>query len=335
MRHLLATPTLVLPLALALALTLAPPAGAQNADRPVWPSPPERARIRYIDALSPRAIRRPPSAFSKFLRVIVGGAADKTMNQPYGIAVGPDRRVYVADSVGGVIHVYNVERRDYSTIKVDAASLIGIAVVGQRIYVTDSVSGTLMCLDAKGHVQWSRGPRDGFARPTGLAAAPDLLYVVDTLKNRVVMVGLNGTVLGSFGTRGSGPGEFNFPTNIARTTDGRLLVTDTLNFRVQVFDRKGAPLASFGRLGDGPGDFDKPKGVAVDSGGHIYVVEGLNDIVQIFDGDGRLLLAFGGSGAGPGQLWLPSGIAIVNDVVYVADAANRRVQMYEYVKEAP
>jgi DNA-binding beta-propeller fold protein YncE len=104
---------------------------------------------------------------------------------------------------------------------------------------------------------------------------------------------------------------------------------------VQVFDRKGNPLASFGRLGDAPGDFDKPKGIAVDSGGHIYVVEGLNDLVQIFDADGRLLLAFGGSGNGPGQLWLPSGIAIVNDIIYVADAANRRVQMFEYVKEAP
>jgi DNA-binding beta-propeller fold protein YncE len=322
-------------LTLVLALALASPSGAQVADRPVWPSPPARARIRYINALSPEAVRRPPSAFSKFLRVIVGSSAEKTMTQPYGIAVGPDRRVYVADSVGGVIHVYNVERKDYSTIKVDAASLIGIAVVGQRIFVTDSVSGTLLCLDGKGHVQWSRGPRDGFVRPTGIAASADLLYVVDTLQNRVVMVGLNGTVLGSFGTRGSDPGQFNFPTNIARTPDGRLLVTDTLNFRVQVFDRNGKALSTFGRLGDGPGDFDKPKGVAVDSGGHVYVVEGLNDVVQIFDTDGRLLLAFGGSGAGPGELWLPSGIAIVNDVVYVADAANRRVQMYEYVKEAP
>jgi hypothetical protein len=45
-------------------------------------------------------------------------------------------------------------------------------------------------------------------------------------------------------------------------------------------------------------------------------------------------MQFGESGSGAGQLWLPSGIAIANDVVYVADAANRRVQMYEYLKEA-
>lgn len=320
-------------LTLGCLLVLVPQARAQVADAPVWPAPPAAARIRYLDALSPRTIRRPPSAFSRFLRVLVGADAEKTMTQPYGIAVGPDRRVYVADSVGGVVHVYNVERSDYDRITVDASSLIGIAVVGERIYLTDSVGGTVLCVDRKGHVQWTRGARDGFVRPTGIAASADLLYVVDTMQHRVVMLGMNGTPLGTFGARGNGPGQFNFPTNIARMPDGRLLVTDTMNFRVQLLDRKGAPLSAFGRLGDGPGDFDKPKGIAVDSNGHIYVVEGLNDVVQMFDGEGRLLMAFGGSGAGPGQLWLPSGIAIVDDVVYVADAANRRVQRFKYLAE--
>ena len=128
---------------------------------------------------------------------------------------------------------------------------------------------------------------------------------------------------------------FNFPTNITRGADGRLFVTDTLNFRVQVFDADGRPLGVFGRPGDTPGDFDKAKGIALDSAGHVYVVEGLNDVVQIYQPDGRLLLVFGGSGAGDGQLWLPSGITIANDVVYVADAANQRVQMFEYVRERP
>ena len=89
----------------------------------------------------------------------------------------------------------------------------------------------------------------------------------------------------------------------------------------------------FGSDVNGSGDFNRPKGVSVDSEGHVYVVEGLNDVVQIFDGDGQLLLDFGESGKGPGQFWLPSGIAIVNDIVYVADAANRRVQLFEYVSE--
>ena len=134
------------------------------------------------------------------------------------------------------------------------------------------------------------------------------------------------------GSFGNGPGQFNFPTNITRRADGRLYVTDTMNFRVQAFGPDGAFLSQFGKLGDAAGDFDKPKGIAVDSAGHIYVVEGLNDAVQVFDESGRLLLVFGESGSGDGQFWLPSGIAIVNDIVYVSDSANRRVQVFQYLK---
>lgn len=318
----------------ALVVALSASAVAQGAAAPVWPAPPEPARIRYVNALTPRSVRPRPSALSRLVRVIAGGRPEAQMTQPYGIAVGADGRVYVADSVGGLVHVFDVERSKYTTMKVDAMSLIGIVSVGAQVVVTDSVGGRVLCLDASGRVRWSRGPRDGFVRPTGIAAGPDLVYVVDTARHRVVTLGLaDGAVRGSFGERGAMPGQFNFPTNVARAADGRLFVTDTLNFRVQVFDAQGQVLSTFGRLGDGPGDFDKPKGIAVDSSGHVYVVEGMHDMVQIFDSAGRLLLAFGGSGSGAGELWLPSGIAIANDIVYVADAANRRVQMYEYVRE--
>lgn len=312
-------------------LVFATAASAQTRIAPIWPSPPEVARIRYLGDLNPNDMRRPPSALSRVVRALVGARTSKPMEQPYGIAIGADQRVYVADSVGGVIHVFDNEKSGYSTIKVDAESLIGIAIVGEQIFVTDSVGGKLLCIDRKGRILWRRDGRDGFKRPTGIAASNSLLYVVDTLANNVRTVGLNGTLFESFGRRGAAPGEFNFPTNISRLSDGRLLVTDSLNFRVQILSRDGGALGTFGQLGDGPGDFDKPKGIASDSQGHVYVVEGLNDVVQVFDTEGRLLLTFGGSGNGPGEFWLPSGIAIVNDVVYVADAANHRVQMFQYL----
>lgn len=272
---------------------------------------------------------------SRLLTAIAGSQAEPKMSQPYGIAVGPDRRVYVADTIGGTIHVYSLDKPGYSSIRVDADSLIGIVFAAGRLYVTDSVRGRVLCLDLKGRTLWSLGTKDGFERPTGIAAGGGRLFVVDTMKHRVVFVGLSGDILGTFGTRGDEPGQFNYPTNIARSADGQLFVTDTMNFRVQVFNGDGRLLRTFGRLGDGSGDFNKPKGIAVDSAGHIYVVEGLHDVVQIFDDGGQLLLAFGGSGFGDGQFWLPSGITIVNDVVYVADSANKRVEMFEYLRGNP
>jgi len=311
----------------------APSAAAASAL--TWPAPPATARIRFVRALDPATARKKPSVFARVLRAIVGAHDEARMQQPYGIAVGPDGKVYVADTFARTVHVFDIARQQYSTIPVDGESLIGVAVVGPQIFVTDSVTGRLLSVDNKGHVRWALGRESGFIRPTGIAAAADRLYVVDTIMNCVVVVSVTGQRIASFGQRGGEPGQFNFPTNIARTPDGRLLVTDAMNFRVQVFDSDGGYQSTFGHLGDGAGDFAKPKGIAVDSAGHIYVVEGFHDAVQIFDDRGRLLLAFGESGAGIGQFWLPTGIAIVNDVVYVADSANRRLQMFEYLKEQP
>jgi DNA-binding beta-propeller fold protein YncE len=307
---------------------LRPPASG-----PEWPAPPATARIKFLRTITPASVRGKPSLFARIGRAIFGGDDEPQMAQPYGVAVGPDGRIYVADTFGRAVHVYDLDRPGYSSIKVDGESLIGVGVAQGLLFVTDSASGRLMCLDARGRTVWTRGPRDGFARPTGLGVGADRLFVVDTLKHRVVTVSFLGVVLGSFGEHGSGPGQLNFPTNVALGADGRVYVTDSMNFRVQVFDREGRYLSTFGQIGDGSGDLAKPKGVAVDSDGHVYVVEGLNDVVQIFDSRGALLLSFGESGSGDGQFWLPTGIAIVNDIVYVTDSANRRIELFEYVKE--
>jgi sugar lactone lactonase YvrE len=249
--------------------------------------------------------------------------------------VGADRRIYVADTFGRALHVYDDDGPGYSTITVDGDSLIGVALTRNRIFVTDSIAGRLICLDTGGGTRWTRGRADGFVRPTGIVAADERLYVVDTLQDRVLIVDLDGRIVGSFGSHGAANGQFNLPTNIARGRDGRLYVSDTMNFRVQIFDRDGRFLRAFGQPGDGSGDFGRAKGVSVDREGHVYVVDGLHDVVQVFDDEGRLLLAFGESGSGDGQFWLPTGLAIAGDTIYVADAANHRVEVFEYLGGRP
>lgn len=298
----------------------------------VWPDPPERARIRYVTALAPRtAMKR--SFFRKLWNAVSGGSDSPAMAQPYGVTMGPLGRLYVADSAGHAVHVFDTRAGGYSKLDVDGDSVIGVAALGGQLFVTDSVGDRVICLSASGRRQWVVGAEAGFQRPTGIVAADDRLHVVDTVGHRVVTLSPEGRVLGSFGSRGAEPGQFNYPTNIARDRTGRLYVTDSMNFRVQIFTPQGRYVSAFGHLGDGSGDFNRPKGVAVDSEGHIYVVEGFQDVVQIFDADGRFLLAFGEPGQGDGELWLASGIAIANDQIYVADSSNRRVQVFEYLKE--
>jgi DNA-binding beta-propeller fold protein YncE len=306
-----------------------PPSAAGQGQGPAWPAPPAEARIRFVRSLDPVAMRGKPSIFSRALKALVGAGPSPKMTQPYGVAVGPDGRLYVADSAGGRIHVFGLDKPDYRSFAVDSESLIGIVFIGPRLIVTDSVGGRVLCLDQRGKTLWTLGRKDGLLRPTGVAVAGDRIFVVDTLGHRVVKVTPAGAILTTFGGRGVDSGKMNYPTHIATDAERRIYVTDAMNFRVQIFDGNGRHLSTFGKLGDGPGDFDKPKGIAVDATGHIYVVEGLNDVVQMFDHEGRLLLVFGGSGGGPGQLWLPAGIALAGNTVFVADTANHRVQVFE------
>lgn len=325
------------PLLVVVSLLIGPlwSSAAHAGQGPAWPAPPAAARIRFVRSLDPMAMRGKPSIFSRVLKVMVGAGTSPTMTQPYGAAVGPDGRLYVADSAAGRIHVFGLDKADYRAIQVNSESLIGVAFIGPRLIVTDSVGDRVLCLDQRGKTLWTLGRKDGFLRPTGVVAVGDRVFVVDTLGHRVVSLTAAGAVISSFGRRGVGAGEMNYPTHIASDAERRLYVTDAMNFRVQIFDGDGRHLSTFGKLGDGLGDFDKPKGIAVDPAGHIYVVEGLNDVVQIFDGDGRLLLVFGGSGGGPGQLWLPAGIALAGNHVFVVDTANHRVQMFERLGTAP
>lgn len=298
---------------------------------PVWPDPPEQARIRFVRSITPDAVRGKPSFLKKLWGIISGGRERPAMLQPYGIAAGPNGKVYVADTFGGCIHVYDIAKKEYSTIRVDAGALIGVVALGDRLYITDSAGPAVFCIDTKGRRVWRVGAEAGLVRPAGLALSDGVLHVIDAGAHQVVRIDAGGRVLGSHGTRGRSAGQFNFPTNIAVDAEGRFYVCDTMNFRVQVFDSEWRPMAQWGKAGDGSGDFSKSKGIAIDRDGHIYVVEGINDVVQIFDRSGRLLLFFGGSGHEDGMFWLPTGIAISGDSIYVADSANRRVQMFEYL----
>jgi sugar lactone lactonase YvrE len=301
--------------------------------RPIWPEPPAPTKISYVGSLAPASAQARPSVLGRIWRAIAGPGTAPVMSQPYGMAVGKDRSLYVTDTVGGVIHVFDLAKRGYRRMQVDADSLVGIASRDDHLYVTDAVRGRVTCLTTNGRKLWSTGSDASLQRPTGIVATADRLFVVDTIAAQVVELGPQGTVVRRFGGHGTSEGTFNFPTAIA--TDGRsqLYVTDTLNFRVQVFDLSGRFVRTFGRLGDGSGDFTRPKGLALDSDGNIHVVEGLHDVIQVFDREGAFLLAYGESGTGTGQLWLPTGITIAGDSVFVADSANRRVQIYQYLRD--
>jgi sugar lactone lactonase YvrE len=263
------------------------------------------------------------------------------MARPYGLSVGPDGTIAVADPDAFSVHVFDVARSRYRRLReADGRPLVspvGVAFDGLgRIYVADSVRSAVFRFDREGRWEDTLGGDGELLRPTGLAFDPQrkVLYVVDTLAHGLVGYDANGGRVLAVGSRGRGDGEFNYPVAVALDRSGRLYVTDSLNFRIQVLDSSGRFLHAFGGPGTEPGSFDKAKGIALDADGHIYVVEGLHDVVQVFDPEGRLLTVVGGTGVDPGEFGLPAGICIdSSNRILIADSANHRIQILRYLGE--
>ncbi|MBI1747052.1 MAG: 6-bladed beta-propeller [Acidobacteria bacterium] len=308
-----------------------------------WPPAPQTPRIRFIDEFSsPKDLGTKRPMFKRLWKKIIGvDDREPGILQPYGVVTDSLGRIIVTDTKLRSLHIFDRQSRKYSTIQPPKGetfvSPIGLAVDGEdTIYLSDSYTGKIFAFDKSGKFKSKIGEKEGlFKRPTGLAINKNLqrLYIVDTLKNEVVVYDLQGHEQFRFGRRGVGKGEFNYPTHICLDRQGRIYITDALNARIQIFDEHGNFLSLFGRLGNGSGDLDKPKGVAVDSEGHVYVVEGLHDVVQVFDARGTFLLSFGETGSSAGHFYLPSSIYIDDhDFVYVADSYNRRVQIFKYLR---
>ena len=135
--------------------------------------------------------------------------------------------------------------------------------------------------------------------------------------------------LRTWGTTGSGNGQFNYPVGVAVDSSGKVYVVDSVNNRVQKFSAAGAYLTQWGSTGSGNGQFVNPRGVAVDADGNVYVTDGNNHRVQMFTSTGTYVTQWGSSGTGNGQFNAPFGVAVdAAGNVYVTDYNLNRVQKF-------
>ena len=176
----------------------------------------------------------------------------------------------------------------------------------------------------------------GFNNPVDIAISTDeRLYVlsrsnaVHTYGIRIGICDLDSNYFGDFGSYGSDPGQFVWPTAVAFDSDGNLYLADEHNHRITVFDASGGYLRHWGEHGSEDGQIDGPAGIAMDSSGTVLVTDAYNSRVQRFTKDGDFVSAFGSSGTGPGEFNMPWGIALdSHGNIYVADWRNDRIQKF-------
>jgi len=276
--------------------------------------------------------------------------------------------VYVADSWNHRIQVWN---RSLTAFVSTFGSTLGSGTdqfnkpqglardpTGNRLVVADTGNYRVMVLNvnpATGALSYSHqfGNRgDGneeFDAPYDVAVgSAGKIYVADsfdlgsTCNHRIQVFSGAGVWLKTFGSYGTSAGSFKRPLGICVDGYGLIYVADCDNHRVQCFNGAGSFLWRTGTDGTGDGQFNRPRDVRIGVGGRLYVADTSNHRIQIFDISGAPfnivhLGSYGQYGTtSPGEFNNPQGVcpALDEDVVYVADTWNHRVQRLRLIIDA-
>jgi sugar lactone lactonase YvrE len=174
-------------------------------------------------------------------------------------------------------------------------------------------------------------PLDGPYKPA-LDPAGNL-WVPDGRNHRFQIFSPDGAFLESWGTEGSGDGQFNFELGssgygtVLWDKDGNFYVADPGNYRIQKFAPDRSFIAAWGGSGMDEGQFMGLNDLALDLEGRLYATDHGRDDIQVFDRDGRFLDSWGGYGSEPGQFLNPAGIAVDEDGnLYVSEFQGHRIQ---------
>lgn len=252
---------------------------------------------------------------SRLIKLAPGGGAqvaawDLTFphQQPgqfYGIDVGADGRVYLADSINRRVLVLSADGQLQRTIGLSAGP--------------DTVGGL-----------------SGDLRDVLVDDATGRIYVSDALQNQIEVFTPAGNPLFHLGGEGTAPGQLIGPRQLTLGPDGLLWVAEYGNYRVQAFDpATGAPRGVRpSPLPERPaGQLGQPRDVAVDPAtGDLWVADTWNQRFCRYAADGTHEGCWGGRGNSPPYgVKYPRGIGFdpVNRRVWVANNAGGTIYVYD------
>ena len=275
----------------------------------------------------------------RFVDFIFGKKNIPELTKPVNIVAMNKDDYWVLDQTSGVIFKIHQNVGDIPHIRNKQfnhfPSLVGFCFFsGNKMLFTDSYMNKILVFNPEEKEITFLNDSLTLGQPTGVAYSEVTheIWVVETSTHSVSVLSDKGVRKKRIGSRGVGPGEFNFPTSIWIDHSGKVYIVDALNFRVQVFTKDGEFISVFGENGDGGGNFARPKGIATDSHGNIYIADALFHVIQVFDLEGKYLYNIGRQGHMAGEFWMPSGIFIDHDDnIFVADTYNSRIQIFQLV----
>ena len=170
----------------------------------------------------------------------------------------------------------------------------------------------------------------GVNRPWGVAVNQrGEILVAERNGHCISIFSPTGEKLRSFGSKGSGPGQFNEPHGVIVDGDGNILVADG-NHCVTIFSLEYKFLTSVGSRGSNHLQFNHPLSVAISpTTKKIAVADWFNYRVQILNPDLTFHNSIGSKGRGNGQFNRPRDAAFDSaGNMYVTDASNNQIQVF-------
>jgi hypothetical protein len=189
---------------------------------------------------------------------------------------------------------------------------------------------------------------------------PYVLMVADSGNNRIEAFNWtindaqrkSGEFVATYGSKGSGEGQFVDPTDIILTGVERsytedFAVVDSGNNRIQEFEEEELTglhesisykyIRQFGSKGTGEGQFSSPTAIALDpTTGDLAVTDTGNNRVEEFLPAGTYVAKFGAKGTGTEDFESPKGISVSSaGSLNVADTSNNRVDIWESSQQTP
>jgi len=307
------------------------------------------------------------------------------------ITISNNGYIFVADSHNHCVHVFSAEP-EYTLIttigtpgrhgvgKYEFNNPIGLLIDNDILYVSDSNNHRIqvfrLTIDAILHICGPNNSKNSillsiYNNPCGLAIENDILYEVDKFNNCIMVFSIiinveDNTILAIFKKRiGSGVAGNNnylfYKPSMVAILDNILYVSDTYNHRIQVFritinadntitvlhisNPNGSPHSiGTGILGNTANAFSYPKGITLHNN-ILYVVDKNNHRIQMFHitinaNNTITALHLPGTNGSPHSIGtgivgdtdyafhFPEKVVIHNELLFLADSYNNRIQIY-------
>ncbi len=265
---------------------------------------------------------------------------ETAMDAPRGIAVGPDKLLYVA----GDNLVRAIDQTGLAIREIETTGPARCVAVADDLTVYVGVEGGVESYDQHGRkiTQW-KAPSEQ-AVVTGLAVTDDAVYVADSGGRIVLRYSRDGQLRNRIARRDPVDGYpgLKVPSpslTVAVDSQGRIVVTNPGHMRIETHTPAGEFQFDWGESSNvdirGFSPCCNPCGIAIDGKGNILTAEkGTNfETVKVFDRDGHLMSVVAGPDRfDPGTRYLQVAWSHDGQAV-VLDPARKQVRLFSQIEK--